>query len=139
MYYYDVEHLRNETRLFMLNNSMSMIELAKNTKIVPGTISQFITKGKGLNVKNAFSIMNFIGFEPLQTDSVPNVTKKQFFGARLAKIRKQRGYTQKQLAECIGCTHTFISYIENMDECKLSLEQAEKVARFLNIDHKELA
>ena len=37
---------------------------------------------------------------------------KKAFGKELQKYREQAGYSQETLAECVGCSSIFISYIE---------------------------
>ena len=37
---------------------------------------------------------------------------KKAFGKELQKYREQAGYNHETLAECVGCSSIFISYIE---------------------------
>lgn len=49
----------------------------------------------------------------------------------LSKRRKQQGYTQRDLAQIVGCTFVMISQIEN-GKSGVSLSLALKIAQALN-------
>lgn len=42
------------------------------------------------------------------------------FGARLAKLRKEAGYTQVELAEILGISQRMVAYYENTDDHPLA-------------------
>lgn len=58
-------------------------------------------------------------------------------GARVARLRKERGYTQTELAEKVGIIQTIVSAIET-DTLKLSAEMAVRFALALEISTDEL-
>jgi transcriptional regulator with XRE-family HTH domain len=58
-------------------------------------------------------------------------------GKRLARIRKERGFTQVQLAAQIGIIQSLVSDYET-DRLKLSAEMAVRFARALGITTDEL-
>jgi transcriptional regulator with XRE-family HTH domain len=58
-------------------------------------------------------------------------------GQRLARLRKERGYTQVQLAEKIGIIQSIVSAIER-DVLKLSAEMAIRFAQALEVSLDEL-
>jgi transcriptional regulator with XRE-family HTH domain len=58
-------------------------------------------------------------------------------GERITRIRKERGFTQVELASRIGIIQTIISAIES-DERKLSAEMAVRFAQALDVSLDEL-
>jgi transcriptional regulator with XRE-family HTH domain len=58
-------------------------------------------------------------------------------GERIARIRKERGFTQIELAAKIGIIQTIVSAIE-IDERKLSAEMAVRFAQALDVSMDEL-
>jgi transcriptional regulator with XRE-family HTH domain len=58
-------------------------------------------------------------------------------GQRLARIRKERGFTQIELAEKIGIIQSLVSSYEN-DVLKLKVEMALRFARALDVGVEEL-
>jgi|ERR1019366_5097405 transcriptional regulator with XRE-family HTH domain len=58
-------------------------------------------------------------------------------GQRLARLRKERGFTQVQLAEQIGIIQTLVSDYET-DRLKLSAEMAVRFSMALGIGIEEL-
>jgi transcriptional regulator with XRE-family HTH domain len=58
-------------------------------------------------------------------------------GQRIARIRKERGFTQVELAAKIGIIQTIVSAIEG-DERKLSAEMAVRFAQALGVSMDEL-
>jgi transcriptional regulator with XRE-family HTH domain len=58
-------------------------------------------------------------------------------GERLARLRKERGFTQNELAEKIGIIQTIVSAIEK-NTLKLSAEMAIRFALALEISADEL-
>lgn len=58
-------------------------------------------------------------------------------GQRLARIRKERGFTQMELAEKIGLIQSLISSYEN-GVLKLSAEMAVRFARALDVTTDDL-
>jgi transcriptional regulator with XRE-family HTH domain len=59
------------------------------------------------------------------------------FGQRIARIRKDRGFTQVELAEKIGIIPSIVSAVER-DERKLSAEMAVRFALALSVNLDEL-
>jgi len=58
-------------------------------------------------------------------------------GERVAKLRKERGYTQMELAEKVGIIQTIVSAIET-NALKLSAEMAIRFAMALGVSTDEL-
>ena len=58
-------------------------------------------------------------------------------GERIARIRKERGFTQVELAGRIGIIQTIVSAVEG-DERKLSAEMAVRFAQALEVSMDEL-
>jgi transcriptional regulator with XRE-family HTH domain len=58
-------------------------------------------------------------------------------GERIARIRKERGFTQVELAAKIGIIQTIVSAVES-DERKLSAEMAVRFAQALDVSMDEL-
>ena len=58
-------------------------------------------------------------------------------GQRLARIRKERGFTQIEVAERIGIIQSLVSSYEN-DVLKLSAEMAVRFARALEVSTDDL-
>lgn len=58
-------------------------------------------------------------------------------GQRIARIRKERGFTQAELAAKIGIIQSIISVVES-DERKLSAEMAVRFAQALDVSMDEL-
>ena len=54
-------------------------------------------------------------------------------GRELKNIRKQRGYTQEQLASMMGISRSTVSKIEN-GKFSISIDYMELIAIFLNIE-----
>ena len=54
------------------------------------------------------------------------------FGERLAQLRKERGVTQKQIAELLGVAHRTAQHYEYMER-EPSIEQLTKLADFFNV------
>lgn len=53
-------------------------------------------------------------------------------GNTLKRLRKQRGFSLRKLAELSGLSHSFISDIENY-RCNPSIESLQKIASALNV------
>ena len=62
---------------------------------------------------------------------------KEKFGKRIREIRKEKGFTQEQIAEKIGIEPPNISKLENGAHFPLP-ENIEKLAKALNVDIKDL-
>ena len=58
-------------------------------------------------------------------------------GQRIARIRKERGFTQVELAAKIGIIQTIVSAVEG-DERKLSAEMAVRFAQALDVGMDDL-
>jgi transcriptional regulator with XRE-family HTH domain len=61
----------------------------------------------------------------------------EMIGQRLARVRKERGFTQMELAERIGIIQSLVSSYEN-GVLKLSAEMAVRFARALEVSTDEL-
>ena len=60
-------------------------------------------------------------------------------GARIKELRRQRGFTQRQLAEKVGVDFTYLSKIENDRlEHTPSIKTLQDLARALDVDELEL-
>ena len=62
---------------------------------------------------------------------------KESIGQRVARIRKERGFTQVELAEKIGIVQTLVTDYEN-DRLRLSAEMAVRFAMALDVSLDEL-
>jgi transcriptional regulator with XRE-family HTH domain len=58
-------------------------------------------------------------------------------GKKIRSVRKQRGYTQYQLADAVNADVSTINKIEN-DKANPSLDMLEKIATALNVKVIEL-
>ena len=54
-------------------------------------------------------------------------------GEKIQNLRKSRGMTQKELADFLGYSESFISYVEK-GERKISVEDLQKVAKIFSVD-----
>ena len=63
--------------------------------------------------------------------------KDELLGRNLARIRKQAGLTQEQLAEKTGLTITYIGMIE-IGQRRPALKTLDKLARVLEVKVKDL-
>lgn len=63
---------------------------------------------------------------------LPPIPTKESIGERVARIRKERGFTQVELAEKIGVIQSIVSAIER-DVLKLSAEMAVRFALALEV------
>lgn len=61
------------------------------------------------------------------------ITDTKNFGQYLKKRRKQKGYTQQELAMHCGCSTSFISHLENGRKTA-EIEKSIIVAHMLGID-----
>ncbi len=59
------------------------------------------------------------------------------FGQRLARFRKERGYTQVELAERVGLVQTLVSDYER-DKLRLNAEMIVKFAEALEVSTEDL-
>lgn len=62
---------------------------------------------------------------------------KESLGQRVARIRKERGFTQVELAEKIGIVQTLVTDYEN-DRLRLTAEMAVRFALALDVSLDEL-
>jgi transcriptional regulator with XRE-family HTH domain len=62
---------------------------------------------------------------------------RETFGERLARIRKERGYTQVELAEKVGLIQALISDYEH-DKLRLHAEMVVRLAQGLGVSADEL-
>ena len=68
---------------------------------------------------------------------LPPIPTNESIGERVARIRKERGFTQVELAEKIGVIQSIVSAIER-DVLKLSAEMAVRFALALEVTTDEL-
>jgi transcriptional regulator with XRE-family HTH domain len=68
---------------------------------------------------------------------LPPIPSNESLGERVARIRKDRGFTQVELAEKIGVIQSIVSAIER-DVLKLSADMAVRFALALGITTDEL-
>lgn len=68
---------------------------------------------------------------------LPPIPAKESIGERVARIRKDRGFTQVELAEKIGVIQSIVSAIER-DVLKLSAEMAIRFALALEVTTDDL-
>lgn len=68
---------------------------------------------------------------------LPPIHVDETIGQRLSRIRKDRGFTQIEVAEKIGIIQSLVSSYEN-DVLKLSAEMAVRFARALEVSIDEL-
>lgn len=68
---------------------------------------------------------------------LPPIPTKESIGERVARIRKERGFTQVELAEKIGVIQSIVSAIER-DVLKLSAEMAIRFALALEVTTDDL-
>jgi transcriptional regulator with XRE-family HTH domain len=68
---------------------------------------------------------------------LPPISAKESIGERVARIRKERGFTQVELAEKIGVIQSIVSAIER-DVLKLSAEMAVRFAMALEVSTDDL-
>jgi transcriptional regulator with XRE-family HTH domain len=61
----------------------------------------------------------------------------QKFGKRLAEIRKERGFTQEQLAEMVDVHRTYIGFIEQ-GKRNPTIGNINKIAKVLKVKLSEL-
>lgn len=53
---------------------------------------------------------------------------------KLRRRRKDKGFSQKQLAALVDCTQQYISLLENGTDSDCSEKIAERICRWLDID-----
>jgi transcriptional regulator with XRE-family HTH domain len=68
---------------------------------------------------------------------LPPIHIGETIGQRLARLRKERGFTQVEVAEKIGIIQSLVSSYEN-DVLKLSAEMAVRFARALEVSTDDL-
>ena len=68
---------------------------------------------------------------------LPPLPAKESIGERVGRIRKERGFTQVELAEKIGVIQSIVSAIER-DVLKLSAEMAVRFALALEVSTDDL-
>lgn len=68
---------------------------------------------------------------------LPPIPTNESIGERVARIRKERGFTQVELAEKIGVIQSIVSAIER-DVLKLSAEMAVRFALALEVTTDDL-
>ncbi len=67
----------------------------------------------------------------------PVDTGKESLGQRLARLRKERGLTQKQIAESTGLIQELVSSYE-LDKLRLTSDMVLRFAEVLNVSADEL-
>lgn len=68
---------------------------------------------------------------------LPPIPANESIGERVARIRKERGFTQVELAEKVGVIQSIVSAIER-DVLKLSAEMAVRFALALEVSTDDL-
>lgn len=61
----------------------------------------------------------------------------ELIGTRIKNVRQKRGITQVELAEAVGCSNTYISYVEKGVKC-MSLEMFVTVVQKLHASADEI-
>jgi transcriptional regulator with XRE-family HTH domain len=79
----------------------------------------------------------YIGSMPKKSKPKPGTSGKETLGQRLARIRKERGFTQQQLAERTGLIQVLISDYEH-EKLRLTAEMAVRFADVLGVTTDEL-
>ena len=64
-----------------------------------------------------------------ERDNIYNV-----IGKNIKKYRKMRGYTQRELADKLLLTDSFIAKLESYTYQTISIDTLEQIANFLNVD-----
>lgn len=77
------------------------------------------------------------GMPRISRFKLPPIPAKESLGERVARIRKERGFTQVELAEKIGVIQSIVSAIER-DVLKLSAEMAIRFALALEVSTDDL-
>lgn len=65
-------------------------------------------------------------------DNIYNV-----IGKNIKKFRKKRGWTQRQLAESLLLSDSFIGKLESVTHQTISIDTLEQMAIVLNVDIKD--
>ncbi len=68
----------------------------------------------------------------MQKDNIYNV-----IGRNIKKFRKRRGWTQRQLAESLLLSDSFIGKLESVTHQTISIDTLEQIAIVLNVDIKD--
>ncbi len=68
----------------------------------------------------------------MQKDNIYNV-----IGRNIKKFRKKRGWTQRQLAESLLLSDSFIGKLESVTHQTISIDTLEQIAIVLNVDIKD--
>lgn len=58
--------------------------------------------------------------------------------SRMRRRRKEKGFSQVQLAALVGCTQQYISLIESGDDRDVSERVADKVCRWLDLETEDV-
>jgi transcriptional regulator with XRE-family HTH domain len=89
--------------------------------------------------KSAFAFVagSCLYIESMPKKSKPKSAEKEILGQRLARIRKERGFTQQQLAERTGLIQVLISDYER-GKLRLTAEMAIRFADVLGVTTDEL-
>lgn len=74
---------------------------------------------------------------PRKRIKLPPIAYQESVGQRLARIRKERGYTQVEVAKKIGTIQGIVSDYEN-DKMRLSADMAVRFALALDVSTDEL-
>lgn len=68
----------------------------------------------------------------VKKDNIYNV-----IGKNIKKYRKRKGWTQRQLAESLLLSDSFISKLESVTHQTISIDTLEQIAIVLNVDIKD--
>lgn len=91
------------------------------------------------NTESALTTGSCLYIEVMPAKSKPKSanSEKETLGQRLARIRKERGFTQQQLAERSGLIQVLISDYEH-EKLRLTAEMAVRFADILGVSTDEL-
>lgn len=95
-----------------------------------------ILESLGVDTKEYY--VNFIDGKAVILNKNKKREKILGFGHKLSEVRKEKGFTQKQLGDVIGCTRSFIWNVEKSVRCTLSQSQLIAIANFMDVDPLEL-
>lgn len=54
-------------------------------------------------------------------------------GQKIQGLRKSRGMTQKELSDFLGCSESFVSYVEK-GERKMTVDDLQKITKIFSVD-----
>ncbi len=69
--------------------------------------------------------------------SLTSPTARELLAANIVKLRRERGYSQEELAHEAGLHRTFVAHVERRAR-NISLDNVERLAKALNVQVHEL-